>query len=216
MSDERNKTFPREHQGDGGMIAALFVEEKGVYSGLPDVDVWGVSRDARQYRGPWPAVAHPPCHLWTNIAAVNWRRYKRQRPAWYAGGDDSGCFEAALLAVQQFGGVLEHPAFSHAWKKFGIRAPTAGAWARDTYAWDGGLGWVCEVWQSAYGHKARKATWLYYCGHALPPELDWSRKPGTHQCGWFDRIKPTLSKLEASATPLPFRDLLLSIARGAR
>jgi hypothetical protein len=69
------------------------------------------------------------------------------------------------------------------------------------------------VWQSAYGHKARKRTWLLYVGVEEPPELVWSRKPGTAQCGWFDRIKPTLSKREASATPLAFRDLLIDLAR---
>ena len=48
-----------------------------------------------------------------------------------------------------------------------------------------------------------------------PPELDWSRPVGTHQVGWFDRIKPTLSKKDASATPPAFRDALLAIARAA-
>lgn len=189
------------------MIAALFVEEKGVYSGLPDVDVWGVTRDARQYRGPWPVVAHPPCHLWTNLAHVNFKRYggEHNRP-----GNDGGCFAAALAAVREWGGVLEHPAESRAWPAHGLDRPI-GPWMRCCRG-----EWTCEVWQSAYGHKARKRTWLYYVGTSPPPELDWSRRPGTHQCGWFDRIKPTLSKHEASATPLPFRDLLLSIARGAR
>lgn len=36
---------------------------------------------------------------------------------------------------------------------------------------------------------------------------------GEAQVGWFDRIKPTLSKREASATPPAFRDALLRIAR---
>jgi hypothetical protein len=46
------------------VIAALYVEERGVYSGLEGVDVWGVSRDARRYAGPYPVVAHPPCERW--------------------------------------------------------------------------------------------------------------------------------------------------------
>jgi hypothetical protein len=71
------------------------------------------------------------------------------------------------------------------------------------------------VWQSAYGHKARKRTWLYYVGDNRPAELDWSRNPGTAQCGWFDRIKPTLSKKEASRTPIAFRDALVNLARNA-
>jgi hypothetical protein len=42
-----------------------------------------------------------------------------------------------------------------------------------------------------------------------------ARAPGDAQVGWFDRIKPTLSKREASATPPAFRDALLDIARNA-
>jgi hypothetical protein len=77
-----------------------------------------------------------------------------------------------------------------------------------------GPGWVCEVWQSAYGHKARKRTWLYACG-TRPSDLDWRRLPGTAQVGWFDRNKPTLNKREASATPPPFREALIALAKNA-
>jgi hypothetical protein len=81
-------------------------------------------------------------------------------------------------------------------------------------------GWVCEVWQSAYGHRANKATWLYYVGAGLPPSLDWSRPIGTHQVGYQDqrgkdRNKPTLGKREAAATPAAFREALLEMARSA-
>lgn len=33
-------------------IAALYVDERGPYVGLPGVDAWGISRDARLYAGP--------------------------------------------------------------------------------------------------------------------------------------------------------------------
>lgn len=186
------------------MIAALFVETNGCYFGLPNVDPWDKERDARLYNGPHRVVAHPPCQLWVNFAALNYKRYggEHNRP-----GNDGGCFAHALKCVRQFGGVLEHPAFSNAWAAFGLRRPEAGAWAFSPMCG----GWTCEVWQSAYGHPARKRTWLYYVG-PTPPDLDWRREPGTHQVGWFDRIKPTLSKKEASATPIAFRDLLISMA----
>jgi hypothetical protein len=57
------------------VIAALFVETNGVYFGLSDVDPWDVTRDARKYAGPYPVVAHPPCQLWVNFAALNYKRY---------------------------------------------------------------------------------------------------------------------------------------------
>jgi hypothetical protein len=194
------------------VIAALYVEKGGCYSGLPNVDPWDEERDARLYAGPWPVVAHPPCQLWTNMAHVNFKRYgkEKNRP-----GNDGGCFAAALASVRRYGGVLEHPADSNAFKKFELPRPSKPGW--NNGHWNGGSGgeYVCEVWQSAYGHRARKRTWLFYSGDRAPPRLDWRRVPGTHQCGWFDRIKPTLSKKEASATPPAFRDLLLSIAESA-
>ncbi len=191
------------------MIAALYVATGGCYFGIDGVDPWDIARDARGYDGPHPVVAHPPCQLWVNFAALNFKRYggEHNRP-----GNDGGCFAHALSCVRRYGGVLEHPAGSRAWTEFDLLYPNkVGGWTEGL----GGGEWVCEVWQSAYGHPARKRTWLLYVGKVPPPELDWRREPGTHQVGWFDRIKPTLSKKEASRTPEPFRDLLLSIARQA-
>lgn len=189
------------------MIAALYVQRGGCYWDLPGVEAWDESRDARVYTGPHPVVAHPPCHLWVNLAHVNYKRYggEHNRP-----GNDGGCFKAALASVRTWGGVLEHPAFSNAWPAHGLARPRGVGWEKTL---DGT--WVCEVWQSAYGHPARKRTWLFAVGNR-PPELDWSRRAGTHQVGWFDRNKPTLSKREASATPPAFREALLDIARRAR
>ncbi len=185
-------------------VAALFVQPNGCYSILEYVDSWPESRDARKYQGPLPVVAHPPCQLWVNFAALNFKRYggEHNRP-----GNDGGCFSSALAAVKQWGGVLEHPADSRAWSVHGLTAPDGIGWQASLFG-----GWVCEVWQSAYGHKARKRTWLFYSGDVAPFELRWERDQGTHQCGWFDRIKPTLSKRESSATPPEFRDELIRLA----
>lgn len=189
-------------------VAALFVETGGVYFGLPGVDPWDAARDARLYAGPWPVVAHPPCQLWVNFAALNFKRYggEHNRP-----GNDGGCFASALASVRRWGGVLEHPASSNAWPAHGLARPIGTGWSQIAPR-----EWVCEVWQSAYGHPARKRTWLFYSGDHAPHACCWDRRPGTHQVGWFDRKKPTLSKAEASRTPPAFRDLLLGIARGAR
>lgn len=188
-------------------IAALFVATGGIYFGLPGVDPWDIERDARVYAGPHPVVAHPPCQLWVNFAALNFKRYggEHNRP-----GNDGGCFASALAAVRRWGGVLEHPASSNAFPAHGLRRPSGLGWDRVN-----AREWTCEVWQSAYGHPARKRTWLWYAGDTRPPDLDWRREAGTHQVGWFDRIKPTLSKPAAKATPPAFRDLLLSMARSA-
>jgi hypothetical protein len=197
---------------DPPMVAALFVAKGGAYYDLPGVDPWDVERDARRYQGPHPVVAHPPCQLWGNFAALNFKRWggEHNRP-----GNDAGCFASALESVRSFGGVLEHPAGSNAYAAHWLpRPPKTGGWASVHRRVNSE--WICEVWQTAYGHKARKRTWLYYCGTNVPPELDWTQKPGVAQVGWFDRIKPTMAKREAMATPAAFRDMLLSLARGAR
>jgi hypothetical protein len=197
-------------------VQALFVDtsEHGIYPRLLGKEnCWGVERDARHYAGTDPVVAHPPCQLWVNMAAVNWKRYGRQKPAWYEGGDDGGCFASALESVRRYGGVLEHPAESHAWAHFSLPVPPRSGWL---HIGTNAIGSVCEVWQSAYGHKARKRTWLLYCGRQPPFDLEWDHVPGTHQCGWFDRNKPTLGKREASATPVRFAKELIKLAEGAR
>jgi hypothetical protein len=196
----------------GSTVAALYVETDGAYFGLSSVDPWDEARDARAYAGPHPVVAHPPCTLWGKMARVNYARWggEHNRP-----GNDGGCFKSALAAVRAWGGVLEHPADSYAFAEHGLPHPKGTGWQRTICG-----GWVCEVWQSAYGHRANKRTWLYVYG-AFPPPLDWRRPVGTHQVGYQDqrgksRNKPTLSKQEASHTPPAFRDLLLSIARSPR
>lgn len=193
-------------------LAALFVQPSGCYADLPGIDAWPEQRDARRYTGPLPVVAHPPCQLWGAMAAVNYSRWggEHNKP-----GNDGGCFAAALDSVRRFGGVLEHPAKTKAWKAHGLAEPAAIGWQMTI---DGG--WVCEVWQSAYGHRANKATWLYYHGTNPPFKLRWDRPIGTHQIGFQDQRgkaanKPTLSKREANATPLEFRDELLRLAMKA-
>lgn len=202
------------------MIAALFVATGGCYFGLPDVDPWDRHRDARLYDGPWPVIAHPPCERWGRYwggAPKTWPRLKL--------GDDGGCFESALASVRRWGGVLEHPEGSHAWRRFELIAPPrSGAWV--VADWQGG--WTCCVEQGAYGHRARKATWLYVNGTDAPP-LEWGSARGDfvrldqgfHSAEERRRAIKTgacqrLSKNQRLATPPPFRDLLLSIARTAQ
>lgn len=193
------------------MIAALFVQEDGCYVGHPGIDPWPKKRDATKYTGTFPVIAHPPCQLWGALASVNYARWggDHNKP-----GNDGGCFQFALDAVRMWGGVLEHPAASRAWAAHGLIAPRGRGWFKTFCG-----GWVCEVWQSAYGHKANKATWLY-ANVKKPPPMLWFRPSGTHQVGHYDqrgkeKNKPTLSKREANATPVAFRDALIEIATQA-
>jgi len=191
------------------VIAALYVETGGAYYGLDDVDPWPEERDARLYDGPWPVVAHPPCARWSPLAYLN------QAQHGYKVGDDGGCFAAALAAVRRYGGVLEHPAHSLAWARYGLPAPMRGGWTLAL----GDPGMTTEISQVAYGHRARKRTWLYYVGDD-PPALDWSDADGecivgdlhltSARAGRGDR--PRMYQREALATPPAFRDALIALA----
>jgi hypothetical protein len=195
-------------------VAALYVETGGVYYGLPDVDPWDEQRDARLYEGPWPVVAHPPCQKWCRLAPLNASRLDD-----YMLGDDGGCFARALWAVRRFGGVLEHPALSYAWDEFGLPRPGAGGWTTAI----GDEGTTTEVAQVAYGHEARKRTWLYAVGCKLPA-LDWGEPPASKQVSAFGTTRDagsrwtnesTLCRSASNYTPLAFRDVLLDMARSA-
>lgn len=199
-------------------IQALYICQTGPYPSLlgPE-NCWDVTRDARNYRGPEPVVAHPVCNLWVNFAALNYKRYgypEHLRP-----GNDGGCFAHALDCVRRYGGVLEHPGSSNAWKQFGLKRPVKGkgwGWGQQSLFDEGMAEYTCQVFQSAYGHLARKKTWLLYCGKQPPFELNWAETPGTCQIGWFDRIKPTLNKKEASRTPVAFAEELIRLAEWSR
>jgi hypothetical protein len=192
-------------------IAALFVETGGCYFGLPGVDPWDKSRDARLYAGPHAVVAHPPCERWGKFATGS------PLKKGYAVGDDDGCFAAAVAAVRRYGGILEHPSNSKAWPAFGIMAPPAtGGWLRTAG------GWSCCVEQGHYGHPARKPTWLYAVV-PNPPELIWGEAPqrlparrlaergyaSARRCG----IVANMCQAHRQRTPIPFRDVLIAIAR---
>ena len=199
------------------MIAALYVDPIGIYSGRPDVDCWDEERDARKYKGPHAVIAHPPCQLWGAYAFVNFKRWggDHNRP-----GNDGGCFLAALRAVERFGGVLEHPFQSRAWAFYGVTKPWQAGWCQLHTEEYEIRKWVCEVWQSAYGYKANKRTVLLYSGEREPFDLNWSHPIGTHQCGFHDqrgkaKNKPTISGRAASATPSLFAEKLLELANWA-
>lgn len=206
------------------MIAALFVQTDGCYFNLPSVDPWDERRDARKYDGPYPIVAHPPCQRWGKMWFGQPLTVKktgiRQKK-----GDDGGCFKSAMDGVARFGGVIEHPWGSHAWKHFGInKPPRSGGWIKaDEYG-----GWTCCVEQGRYGHYARKPTLLFVYGVDKEdlPELEWGHGPhripqwaidkyGIEYCKKAGEMAFKGGGKDSSArigTPVPFRDLLISIA----
>lgn len=202
-------------------ISALYVLPDGPYSS-DQFDVWDETRDARKFIGPGPVIAHPPCE--------RWGRYWGGGPMLHGTaaqkilGDDKGCFAHALWSVRSFGGVIEHPEASHAFKFFGLPIPDhRGGWSEpDKYG-----GRSCCVAQGNYGHRAQKLTWLY--GVRIDfKELKWGKTPGLmkieqgfHSKEERARLVKTgvcqrLSKRQRTITPDPFRDLLVELVEGAK
>lgn len=181
---------------------------------LSDVDPWDAQRDAKQYSGPHPVIAHPPCERWGRYWSGGPSATVRRKL-----GDDNGCFDSALRSVRTFGGVLEHPEASHAFKRYLLPIPRfLGGWTEP----DNWGGRSCCVAQGHYGHRAQKMTWLYAVLKKYP-ELKWGRCANKQRMdlGYHskeERARATktgvcqrLSHRQRLLTPVEFRDLLIKI-----
>lgn len=198
------------------MISALYVLSDGPYN-INNIDLWDIKRDARLYRGPNKVIAHPPCERWGRYWGGGPMLHGTKKQLLL--GDDNGCFSHALWATRTFGGVLEHPEASHAFKFYGLPIPKReGGWtSKDNYG-----GRSCCVSQGNYGHRAQKLTWLYGVNIDFK-DLKWGLTPnkqrigdGFHSKEERARLIKTgvcqrLSKRQRALTPIQFRDLLISM-----
>ena len=125
-------------------VAVLFARRDSVYKSFELADVYDEERDARNYRGGFPVVAHPPCRGWGRL-----RHLAKVQP---------GEIELASFAVdmvRRCGGVLEHPAGSKLWEVENLPLPGH----RDSFG-----GFTLPIYQSWFGHPCPKNTWLYIVG----------------------------------------------------
>lgn len=166
-------------------VAALFVQPRSHYVAL-GCECFDLARDARNYRGPHPVVAHPPCRAWGRLAHMAKPRADERDLAWFA-----------LATVRAFGGVLEHPSASKLFEAL----PRPGE--RDMCG-----GFVLPVLQSWWGHRAPKRSLLYVCGieprdiPSMPFELG-------EPAGRIERM----CRQERERTPLAFATWLVELAR---
>jgi hypothetical protein len=187
---------------DSTNISALFVRKDSIYKTL-GVDCWDIERDALNWQGGNPIVAHPPCRAWGKFS---WAA--KPRP---------GEKELAIKAIEwirEWGGVLEHPASSRLWPELSL--PKPGRY--DEY---GGFS-IC-IDQFWFGHKAQKRTLLYICGcnqADLPPtpirfdavthcvnvnkKNKFGRRPG---------IKQEITRAEREQTPIELARWLIIVAK---
>jgi len=178
-------------------VVVLFARSDSIYKTLPGCDVWDIDRDAANYRGNSPVVAHPPCRAWGQL-----RYFARPLP---------GEKELAIWAVgivRANGGVLEHPARSTLWKT--AQLPEPGE--RDEWG-----GWTMAVPQFWWGHRANKSTRLYIVGcepRAIPTvPLVLGEAPCVIQSRKRQDYRPHTKRAEREATPKDFAIWLVSLAR---
>lgn len=179
------------------MVAALYVDPRGPYPSMPNVDCWDEQRDAKQYAGPHPVVAHPPCGPWGRLKFLCTKQ-------------DPTCGPAAVEAVRRWGGVLEHPEHSTLWKR--CRLPEPGE-LPDEYG-----GRTYAIRQVHWGHTCEKPTWLYVIGVLPERVIEGIRKGGTatHRVtnGSRGNVElPRVSSLEARLSPPAFAEWLVALAR---
>lgn len=181
-------------------VAVLFARADSVYKTIPGCDVWDAERDALNWPGGAPVVAHPPCRAWASL-----RHCAKPAPG------EKGYALWAVDQVRQWGGVLEHPQLSTLWSVAELPEPGE----RDEHG-----GWTLIVDQHWWGHRARKRTRLYICGceplslPAMPMKLG----EATHTIGLWSgrdksRCRPSVSKREYESTPSEFAYWLVAVAR---
>lgn len=189
---------------EASTVAVLFARADSIYKGMAGVDVWDAERDALNWPGGCPVVAHPPCRAWGML-----RKLAKPRP---------GEKELALWAVDQvrrWGGVLEHPKGSTLWKEKPLPGPRPGE--RD--AWGG---WTLPVSQKWWGHKAEKMSLFYIVGIGpgdIPP-LPFVLGEATHVVDGGKgkgrdgrRLRPLITKAEREHTPPLLAGWLVELAR---
>jgi hypothetical protein len=181
-------------------VAALFVRADSIYKTMPGVDAWDEARDARNWPGGVPVVAHPPCRAWASL-----RHCAKPRDG------EKDLAHLAIRHVRQWGGVLEHPQLSTLWKVAGLPEPGM----RDEHG-----GWTLIIDQHWWGHRARKRTRLYIvgCEPADIPPIPMRLGEATHTVGLWSgrdkaRCRPSISKREFEATPPELAEWLCEVAR---
>ncbi|HMJ55681.1 MAG TPA: hypothetical protein VK540_26580 [Polyangiaceae bacterium] len=177
-------------------VAALYSGPRGPYPQMEGVECWGEERDAKNYAGPWPVVAHPPCGPWGRLRFL----CRLQDPA---------CGPAAVQSVREFGGVLEHPVDSLLWRRCGMPLP---GWLPDEFG-----GRTYAVRQVAWGHSCEKPTWLYVVGVDPSLVLAGIRTGGvaTHRVTSGPRGPqfPTATNVKRRLSPPAFAEWLVELAR---
>jgi hypothetical protein len=174
----------------------LFARSDSHYKNYPNLEVFDADRNALSCKDETASIYHPPCRAWGQL-----KHFAKPRPG------ERKLAIWSLLRINKFGGVLEHPANSELFKKYYLLM---------------NKGFVLDLEQVWFGHKARKPTKLYIVGidrSELPHFKKIATEP-THQITWLrgktknglkQRRLPGLEKKDREGTPPLFADYLIKI-----
>lgn len=120
-------------------VAILCADIHSSYFQFPECLIYTARENALTYNGDLPAICHPPCNNYSKA-----RNLSKQK--------DTGLELAkhCLHIVKKNSGIIEQPANSILFSLLNI-TPTI------------------EVWQSWFGFRAKKRTWLYCWNIKLLP-----------------------------------------------
>jgi hypothetical protein len=179
-------------------MTVLFTQKDSIYLKL-GCDCWDETRDARNYAGTDPVIAHPPCRTWSKMKSL-------AKP-------NPGERELALTAIEivrKNGGVLEHPRSSELFTKGFLPLPGP---VPDPFG-----GYSICVDQFWWGHLCKKPTMLYIVGvkqcglPTIPYSLDCvTRFIASSKATRHTQMKH-ISKKGRSATPIEFAKWLIQVA----
>jgi hypothetical protein len=175
------------------MISILFAARNSVYKTIPGLDVWDEDRNALNWPGGNPGIFHPPCRLWSMLSHFS-----------VAPKEEKELARWSVRQIRKWGGVLEHPAHSKLWLDQDLPRPGQ----KDAY------GFTTGVYQWWFGHRGRKATWLYICGidpktvPLIPFKLGQAEATCSTRHGGPGRIRDN----EIEATPPEFANWLIAVA----
>ncbi|MFQ5628626.1 MAG: hypothetical protein ACE5I1_07685 [bacterium] len=181
-------------------VTILFARHDSIYKTLPGCDVYDKERNALNWSGGSPIIAHPPCRAWGRLRQFAKPDYGEKELAIWA-----------IMQVRKYGGVVEHPEGSSLWPFLNL--PKVGE-KEDIFS-----GYTMKVSQFNWGHRAEKRTLLYIVGidknklPAIPkrPEYQPTHVMSTSRKKSGNRPEITVSEREA--TPLKFALWLCELAR---
>ena len=173
-------------------VSALYVHPRGPYPQLV-ADWYDEKRDARNYQGTHPVVAHPPCGPWGRYA----HKCKQDR----------GAALHAIDTVFEYGGVLEHPVTSQIWKLMTLTEKLPSDCM------------LVDLCQYQWGHRAIKPTRLLVCCKSphqsiieqilsCPPFPDAVRPKGGRHTSELEKM----SKIQRCLTPPLLAHTLVRVA----